>query len=126
MPLNHLEGGGREGARGPPSWKTFLLFCLFLPLPNPSVTQRVKIVKTTVQVESRLGGRGRISSIRRLKIHSSKNYTSGSGVTKMGNKSKKEGLFGNFPGGAGTKTGLPGQGARVWSLVREIDPTCRN
>ena len=44
----------------------------------------------------------------------------------MGKKSKKEGLFGNFPGGAGTKTELPVQGARVQSLVREIDPTCRN
>ena len=30
----------------------------------------------------------------------------------------------NFPGGPVAKTALPMQGARVWSMVRELDPTC--
>ena len=79
-----------------------------------------------MQGESRLRGRWGISSVRRLKIHSFKNCTNSSVVTKMGKKSKKEGILGDFPGGAGTKTALPMQGARVQSPVREIDSTCRN
>ena len=33
-------------------------------------------------------------------------------------------LYWDFPGGAVVKTVLPRQGARVQSLVRELDPTC--
>lgn len=32
---NHLEGGRERRSKGPPSWKIFLLFCLFLPLAKP-------------------------------------------------------------------------------------------
>ena len=33
---------------------------------------------------------------------------------------------GDFPGGPGAKTALSVQGARVQSLIRELDPTCCN
>ena len=32
----------------------------------------------------------------------------------------------NFPDGSVTKTALPKQGAQVWSLVGELDPSCCN
>ena len=32
----------------------------------------------------------------------------------------------DFPGGPVAKTVLPKQGTRVWSLVRELDPTCHS
>ena len=32
----------------------------------------------------------------------------------------------NFSGGPVAKTLFPMQGAWVWSLVRELDPTCQN
>ena len=42
----------------------------------------------------------------------------------------KEGLkvcvLGDFPGGPVVKTALPMQGVQVWSLARELDPTCPN
>ena len=31
-----------------------------------------------------------------------------------------------FPGGPVAKTEQPMQGPQVWSLVRELDPTCSN
>ena len=33
---------------------------------------------------------------------------------------------GDFPGDPVAKTALLLQGAQVWSLVRELDPTCHN
>ena len=122
---NHLEGGREKAARDLPGRSSCSSACSS-HWPNPSITQTVKIMRATVQVESRLRSRWGISSVRRLKIHSCKNCTNSSVVTKMGKKSKKEGTFGDFPGGAGTKTALPMQGAWVQSPVREIDPTCRN
>lgn len=35
LPGNHLEGGRERRSKGLPSWKIFLLFCLFLPLAKP-------------------------------------------------------------------------------------------
>ena len=35
-------------------------------------------------------------------------------------------VLGNFPDGPVVKTALLRQGAQVWSLVRELDPTCHN
>ena len=32
----------------------------------------------------------------------------------------------DLPGGPGVKTELPVQGAQVWTLVRQLDPTCHN
>ena len=39
---------------------------------------------------------------------------------------RTEKIYRDFPGGPVVKTTLPMQGARVRSLVRELDPTCHN